>query len=168
MKLAVISDSHDHKNNIIKAVSIINKRNADALVHCGDYISAFVFRWFDGLNDSIKERFYGVYGNNDGDRVFLKENLGQICKLVGMELISEFDGKKVFATHMPNQETVDAIAISGKFDIILYGHTHAVVNKKYDNGVLVINPGECCGYLSGKSTFAMIDTEKMKAEIIEL
>ena len=85
-----------------------------------------------------------------------------------MELISEFDGKRVIASHMPNQETVDAIASSGKFDIVLFGHTHALLNKKYDNGVLVVNPGELCGYLTGRSTFAIIDTNKMEAEIIDL
>lgn len=168
MKIAVVSDSHDHKKKILKAVSKINKKDVDALIHCGDYISAFVVRWFDELHEDIKDRFFGVYGNNDGDRVFLKQNLGQICDLVGMELISEFDGKKVFAAHMPNQETVDAIAFSGKFDIVLYGHTHAFINKKYENGVLVVNPGELCGYLTGKATFALIDTDTLEAEIIEI
>lgn len=168
MKIAIISDTHDHKDNILKAVSIMNERDVDALIHCGDYISAFVVRWFDGLKDKIKHNFTGVYGNNDGDRVFLKENLGQICNLVGNELIANFDSKRVFASHMPNEEIVDAIASSGKFDIVIYGHTHSIVNKKYENGVLVVNPGEACGYLTGKSTFAIIDTEKMEAEIIEL
>ncbi len=168
MKIAVISDTHDHRDNILKAVSIMNERDVDALIHCGDYISAFVVRWFDGLSDKIKKNFTGVYGNNDGDRVFLKDNLGQICNLVGMELIANFDNKRIFASHMPNEETVNAIATSGKFDIVLYGHTHSTVIKKYDNGVLVVNPGEACGYLTEKGTFAIIDTERMDAEIIEL
>ncbi|MBD3197685.1 MAG: YfcE family phosphodiesterase [Candidatus Lokiarchaeota archaeon] len=168
MKIGVISDTHDHMENIRKAVSIMNERNIDALIHCGDYVSPFTFRVFDELNERIKENFHGVFGNNDGDRVFLKENLGQICNFVGMELISEFDGKKIFAAHLPNEETVDAIARSGIFNIILYGHTHSQLINKYDNGVLVVNPGEACGYLSGKSTFAIVDTEKMDAEIIEI
>jgi putative phosphoesterase len=168
MKLAVISDTHDHKDNILKAVSIMNERNVDALIHCGDYVAPFVKRWFDGLNDKIKENFFGVFGNNDGERVFLVKNLGQICDIVGMEINRDFDGKKVYAAHMPTQETIDAIAKSGQYDIVLTGHTHNVVNKKYDNGVLVVNSGEACGYLTGKSTFAIIDTDKMEAEIIDL
>ncbi len=68
---------------------------------------------------------------------------------------------------MPKQETIDALAESGKFDIILSGHTHNMVNRK-ENGVLIINPGELCGYLTNKSTFAIIDTETMNAEIIEI
>ena len=168
MKLAVISDTHDHKDNILKAVSIMNERNVDALIHCGDYVSPFVKRWFDGLNDNIKENFFGVFGNNDGERVFLVKNLGQICDIVGMEINKVFDGKMLFAAHMPTQSTIDALANSKRYDIILSGHTHNLVNKKYDNGVLVVNPGEACGYLTGKSTFAIIDSDKMEVEIIEL
>lgn len=170
MKIAVISDTHDHKDNILRAVSIMNKREVEALIHCGDYVSPFVKRWFDNLNDEIKDNFYGVFGNNDGERLFLKKNLGQICKFPqnANELIIELAGKKIFISHMPTQKTIDALATSGKFNIILTGHTHSLESRKYDNNVLVINPGEVCGYLTGKSTFAIVDTEKMETEIIEL
>jgi putative phosphoesterase len=69
---------------------------------------------------------------------------------------------------MPKQETIEALANSKMFDIILSGHTHIAVNKKYDNGVLVVNPGEVCGYLTDKPTFAIVNTETLEAEIIEI
>jgi len=168
MLIGVISDTHDNRDNILKTIEILNERNVDILIHCGDYVAPFVRKWFDKLNDSIKENFYGVFGNNDGDHPFLKKNLGQICEFVenGNELILEKDGKRIYASHMPKPETIEALAKSGQFDIILSGHTHAMVKKKYDNGVLVINPGEVCGYLTDRATFAIIDTEKMDAEII--
>ena len=168
MKIAVISDTHDHRDNIFKAVSIMNERKVDALIHCGDFVAPFVVRWFNGLNDNIKENFYGVFGNNDGEKLGLKSILGQICEIVGMEINKRFDGKRVYVSHMPTQKTIEALASSGKYDIILTGHTHDVVNDKRANGILVLNPGEACGYLSGKATFGIIDTEKMEAEIIEL
>lgn len=170
MKLAVISDTHDHQNNILKAVSIINEKNVETLIHCGDYCSPFTRRWLNKLNQEIKDNFYGVFGNNDGDHVFLKKNLGEICKFTenGHELILELDGKKIFASHMPKPETIEALAKSGNFNIILSGHTHLFVNKKYNNEVLVVNPGEVCGYLTGKGSFALIDTSKFEAEIIFL
>ena len=168
MKLAVISDTHDHRDNILKAVSIMNERNVDALIHCGDFVAPFVKRWFEGLNENILKKFFAVFGNNDGERVFLLKVLGQICDIVGLEINKNFNGKKVFAAHMPTEKTIEALANSGKYDIILSGHTHNIVNKKYDNDVLVVNPGEACGYLTDKATFAIIDTDKMEAEIIEL
>lgn len=168
MKIGVISDTHDHMNNMSKAVSILNEKNVDALIHLGDYISPFCFREFDNLNDNIKDNFSGVFGNNDGDKVFLKENLGQICNLVGIEFISTMGGKKIIGRHILGEEIIDALVKSEEFDIILFGHTHSVVNKKHDNGVLVVNPGEACGYLSEDATFTIVDTEKMDAEIIEI
>ena len=170
MKLAVVADSHDRQDKILKAVSIMNQKKIDALIHLGDYVSPFVKKWFDELNDSIKKNFYGVFGNNDGERIYLKQNLGQICKLTtnATELILELDGKKIFASHMLQQETIEALAKSGQFNIILSGHTHIIVNTKYKNGVIVLNPGELCGYLTGKATFAIIDIIKMEVEIIEL
>jgi len=170
MKIAVLSDSHDHKDNILKVVSIINERKAEVVIHCGDYVAPFVKRWFDELDDQIKKNFYGVFGNNDGERLFLKQNLGQICRFAenGHELNLELGDKKIYVSHMPRQETISALALSGKYDMILSGHTHVLRNEKYENGVLALNPGEVCGYLTGKSTFAIIDADKLEAEIIEL
>ena len=85
-----------------------------------------------------------------------------------MEMNKDFEGKKVYVSHMPTPNTIEALAHSGKYDIILSGHSHNIVNKKYDNGVIVLNPGEACGYLTQKSTFAIVDTDKMDVEIIEL
>ena len=170
MLVAVISDSHDNRENILKAVSIMNERHVDALIHCGDYCSPFTKNWFDKLNDNIKQNFHGVFGNNDGDPVFLRQNLGKICKFVenGYELLLEFDGKKIYVAHMPKPGVLEALAQSGKFNYVLSGHTHAIVNKKIDNEVIILNPGELCGYLTGKGSFAIIDTEIDYAEIIFL
>ncbi len=167
--IAVISDSHDHRDNILKAVSIINEKNVEVLIHCGDFIAPFVKKWFDRLNDSIKNQFFGVFGNNDGERLYLKQILGQICVFPqnGNEHIIELGGRRIFVSHMPKKETIDALANSGMFDIILSGHSHLMVNKKHKD-VLILNPGEICGYLTDKPTFAIIDTETMEAEIIEL
>ncbi len=167
--IAVISDSHDHRDNILKAVSIINEKNVEVLIHCGDFIAPFVKTWFDRLNDSIKNHFFGVFGNNDGERLYLKQILGQICVFPqnGNEHIIELGGKRIFVSHMPKKETIDALANSGMFDIILSGHSHLMVNRKHKD-VLILNPGEICGYLTDKPTFAIIDTETMEAEIIEL
>ena len=169
MLIAVISDSHDHRDNILKAVSIINEKNVEALIHCGDFVAPFVKKWFDELNDKTKNQFFGVFGNNDGERLYLKQVLGQICVFAqnSNEQIIELGGKRIYFSHMPKKESIDALANSGRFDIILSGHTHSMEIRKYKE-VLIINPGELCGYLTDKPTFAIIDTETMEAEIIEL
>jgi len=168
MKLGVISDSHDNLNMIKKAVNILNKENIDFLIHCGDIISPFISRVFEGLNEKIKNgNFYGVFGNNDGDLLYLIETLGKICKLSSNEAILELAGKKIYVSHGPDPLVIKSLAKSGEFDIIATGHTH---DHKIEtiNNTLVINPGELCGYLTGKATFVIVDLDTMDTRLIEM
>ena len=144
MKIAVISDTHDHRENILKAISIMNERDVDALIHCGDIVAPFVKKWFDGLNSKIKENFYGVFGNNDGEITHLRRVLGQICKFAenGLEHILTIGGKKIFASHFPKPETIEALANSGNFDMVLSGHTHNIVNEKKKMESLLLIQGK--------------------------
>ena len=59
---------------------------------------------------------------------------------------------------MHEPDNLDALAISGKFDAIIYGYTHEIDIRK--GPALVINPGECGGWLSGRRTVALWDVEK--------
>jgi len=168
MKLGVISDSHDNLNMIKKAVNVLNKENIDFLIHCGDIISPFVIRVFENLNENVKNgNFFGVFGNNDGDLLYLIERLGKICKLSSNETILDLAGKKIYVSHGPDPLVIKSLAKSGEFDIICTGHTHDHNIKKINN-TLVINPGELCGYLTGKATFVIVDLEIMDARLIEI
>jgi len=62
---------------------------------------------------------------------------------------------------------LDALIKSQIYDIVIYGHTHKPVIEKQGK-TLVINPGECGGWLSGNSTIALADLDQMTAEIVEL
>jgi hypothetical protein len=68
---------------------------------------------------------------------------------------------------MHEHHVVDALADSGHFDLVIYGHTHKADVRKVKN-TLVVNPGEVSTYLYGKSTVALVDLEKLEAEIVEL
>ena len=52
-------------------------------------------------------------------------------------------------------------------DVVVFGHTHEVVNDLRD-GVLHLNPGECGGWLSDRCTAAILDTDTLAAEIVDL
>jgi putative phosphoesterase len=62
---------------------------------------------------------------------------------------------------------LNALADSGYFNAIVHGHSH-LKGIQLRGKTLLVNPGEVCGYLSGKATIATIDTEKHEAKIIEL
>ena len=102
-----------------------------------------------------------IYGNNDGERAGLKKLLPQ---LVDGPWRGEFDGVAIAMHHWiewfkPGETDGARVVISG--------HTHEIVNEER-NGVLYLNPGECCGWLTGRCTVAVLDTESVRAEIVEL
>jgi hypothetical protein len=51
--------------------------------------------------------------------------------------------------------------------VIFYGHTHKP-EVRIENGRLLVNPGECCGWLSGISTVAVVDLDAMSAQIVTI
>jgi len=156
--IGVISDSHDNMHAIEKALRVFNERHAYMIFHAGDIVSPFTARIFSELaGDMIL-----IYGNNDGDKLYLKERFSGIGTFYDDPYIGKVGGKSIAMTHKP--EIVDALSL--KYDVVIYGHTHEVDVRKEDS--LIVNPGECCGYLTGKKTIALIDLNKMEAEIIEL
>ncbi len=89
-----------------------------------------------------------MFWNNDGVKLLLKEKYHE--KGVGERYEDPYEfelaKKKLIVTHRP--KIVEALALSGAYDVVIYGHTHeAEIEKK--GKTLVVNPGECCGYLTG-------------------
>ncbi|MCX7943967.1 MAG: metallophosphoesterase [Deltaproteobacteria bacterium] len=159
MIIGIISDSHDNITLIKKAISLLNERNVNMVIHAGDYVAPFTVRLFK----EFKCPWIGVFGNNDGE----KKGLTVVSESRIQEPPYELNlgGKSVYITHDINVASEDGI-IPGR-DIIIFGHDHQASIKRINNQ-LYINPGELCGYVSGKSTIAILNTEKMEAEIIEI
>jgi putative phosphoesterase len=65
------------------------------------------------------------------------------------------------------EKLIDDLAESQKYEVIIYGHTHHTDLRKIGK-TLIVNPGECGGWLTGKSTIALLDLEKLEAKIINL
>jgi putative phosphoesterase len=53
------------------------------------------------------------------------------------------------------------------YDVIVHGHTHEARVQRQGK-TLVVNPGETCGYLTGESSIALLDTEMFEAKIVPL
>ena len=64
-------------------------------------------------------------------------------------------------------ELQEEIGEGGKFDLILFGHTHRPLTMRIGRA-LIMNPGEACGFLSGKPTCAVIDLDTMEGSIREI
>ena len=165
MRIGVIADTHDNLPIIEKAIRKLNDEKVDLVLHAGDYVAPFVIPKFKALN----ARLIGVFGNNDGDHEFLKKRFSECpnCEIRGRFAEINADGFKIALLHGDETELLNALINHGNFDGIVHGHSHANVARK--NGkTLIVNPGETCGYLTGKPTIALLDTEKREARIVEL
>ncbi|MCW3984133.1 MAG: metallophosphoesterase [Candidatus Bathyarchaeota archaeon] len=165
MIIGAISDSHDNLPLIEKAIQTLNEQKVNLVLHAGDYVAAFTVDKFKKLTCPL----IGVFGNNDGDHEFLKKRFSQTTNCTVHERFTQLnlDGYKIALLHGHETELLGAILDSGYFDAVVRGHSH-IHSLEYRGKTLSINPGELCGYLTGKPTLALLDTDKHQARIIEL
>lgn len=159
MLIGIISDTHDDMGQIKKVVELFNSREVSEVIHAGDFVSPFTFE----ILGDLKAGFRGIFGNNDGDRLLLRDKSGD--RISSQPYMFELGKKKVAVVHEP--ASVEAFAASGRFDLVVYGHTHAPDVRRI-NGALVVNPGKVAKLHKGRSTAVLLDTENMEPEIIEL
>lgn len=147
MRIAIVSDTHDNMANFNKVIDFLNKENITVMLHCGDICNQSTI-------DEAKKNFKGeitfVRGNGDYE-------LEDVLESMDVEL----GGKKIAFVHYPDKAM--ALAESGQYDLVFYGHTHKPWEEKIGNCRLV-NPGEVAGQRF-KPTFALYDTETDKLEL---
>jgi len=158
-----MADTHDRLEAVEKAVEFFNREGVEHVLHAGDLVSPFVAPIFKKLNAKL----HYVWGNNEGDREFVRLKFGELgIRPLGDFASLELEGRRIALLHGTHQPIVNSLVKSGLFDIIVRGHTHRA--EVIEGKTLVANPGEVCGYLSGRRTVAMLDLAKLRAEIIKL
>ena len=165
MLIGAISDTHDNLPQVEKAVKYLNDQKVGLVLHAGDYVAGFVIPKLKQLNCKL----IGVFGNNDGDHELLKKRFSETtnCTIHERFAAVTVEGCRIALLHGTETELLDAIINSGYFDAVIHGHSHyKSIERK--GKTLAVNPGEVCGYLTGKCTLALLDTAKREAKIIEL
>jgi putative phosphoesterase len=161
MKIGIISDTHDHMGNCRKACAAFAAEGVTTVLHAGDIIAPFIAPVFY----EAKLKLIAVFGNNDGEKLFMRERFADLgYGLHHGPYRFELDGRRICLMHEPR--CLDSLVKSGDFDLVIYGHTHELAIS--EEGTLVVNPGEACGYLTGKATCAVVDLADMSGRIIEL
>lgn len=161
MIIGIMADSHDNLPKIEKAVNFFNQQNVELVLHAGDFIAPFVGEKLKNL----KALFIGVFGNNDGEKEGLKAKIDAFGGEIHIPPFSfNFKDKNILLLHDPAK--LGNMNISD-FDLIVYGHTHREEIKK-EKDTLLVNPGECGGWLTGKSSVGLIDLSNMQVDIVEV
>jgi putative phosphoesterase len=150
MKVGIISDSHDNLPLIRAAVRTFTEAAVEAIIHAGDIIAPFVAKELLAAGLPV----HAVFGNNDGERKHLPEVLENIRQ--GPRAF-ELGGKKFLLAH--DRTSVSCADLEG-IDILVIGHTHEY--RVEPGPLLVINPGESGGWITGNPTVAILDTKAME------
>lgn len=161
MKIAIISDIHDNRINLLKCLNWCQENAVESIICCGDLTND---ESLELLSKSFAGKIYLVEGNAE---IYDADNLKKYgnIKLFGKRGRVEINGKKICFCHEPS--LISDFFEKEKCDIIFYGHTHKPweENKK---GARVINPGTLGGVFT-RSTFAFWDTgtEDIKLKLLE-
>ncbi|BBE31634.1 phosphoesterase [Tepiditoga spiralis] len=151
----LISDTHDNLDKLKKLPNIIKKNSIKTIFHCGDFISPFTLKFF--MYENVD--FYGVFGNNDGERVILSQK-SNVSIVPGPRFL-EINNKKIYMMHEPY--SLKAAKNSKLYDYIFFGHTHEKFHEQMNN-TQIINPGEGSGWLTNQATYVIINPENNKIE----
>ena len=159
MKVGVISDTHDRLPTFRRAIAMFKRLKAEAVFHAGDYVAPFAAEVI--APQELPMPLHCVYGNNDGERAGLKAVLPNV---VEGPLRAKRGDRSIVMHH--SIETLQPSETSHA-DVLICGHTHEPINESR-NGMLLLNPGECCGWVTDRCTVALLDLDTLKADIIEV
>lgn len=160
MKIGVIADSHDNVPKIKAAVDLFNRARVQHVLHAGDFVAPFAIEPLRQLECPL----LAVFGNNDGEHLGLAariREIGEVQPYMATTLLAE---RRIAVVHYP--ELAEPLAKSGNFDLVVYGHTHRVDQRRGDS--LLLNPGEAGGWLTGACTVAVVDLARLEVELLEI
>jgi len=159
--IGILADTHDNLGMVRRAVRLFNDMGCDLVIHAGDFVAPFAAAELRNLVCSVR----AVFGNCDGEKAGLTrafEGLGEIREAPD---IFSHGGLRFLVSHMDGP--VKRLMVAKACDVIVFGHTHKPFTERSD-GILLINPGEAGGWLSGKSTVALFDPKNMSVDIVPL
>lgn len=164
MKIAILSDVHDHRDNLSKCTINIQSQSVDHIIHLWDYgapsacVKPLVELWIP---------LTGIRWNNDGEawmimKLFEWADHAEILKTTYWSV--ELWWTKIFMTHYDDLALI--VAQSGIFDLVLYGHNHLRdLHIIWDT--IVANPGAILGDRESAS-YAIYDSDTNQLVHIEL
>lgn len=157
MKLCILSDSHDNRALLGKAVEDAKNLGASAVLHCGDVVAPTTLRVLLKIGLPV----HVIHGNNTGDLVSLcklsKEH-AQVLHYYGQDASLTLAECRIFAVHFPHY--AHAMALTGDYDIVCCGHDHKTSITHYQTvkgtTATVINPGTVGG-VGAEPTYILAD-----------
>jgi putative phosphoesterase len=161
LQVGILADSHDCLPRIKDAIKRLNSEPIELVLHAGDYSAPFVTDYYRAL----KAHMIGVFGNNDAEKSQLRDRFAEAGhEIKGRFAEVEAGNLRIALTHGDEDSLLRSLTTCGGYNVVVHGHTHEA-SVTEEGRTLVINPGEICGYLTGKNTFAILNTSERKARL---
>lgn len=161
MLLGIFADSHDHLDNLRRAVDVFNDAGCEQVLFAGDLVSTFCTPPLRKLRCKI----VGCYGDNEGNKEGLQAGFSILGTLAEAPVFwTSPDGLRFVLVHMERQLRT----VNDDFDVCVYAHTHKPRQSRDERGRLFLNPGETSGWTFGRPTVMLFNTTTQEATIIDL
>ncbi len=159
--IGIMADTHDNLHSIKQAVRLFNETGCSLVIHAGDFVAPFAARELENLNCPVK----AVFGNCDGEKKGLEKVFNLFGEIKKAPLAFNHENLNFLVIHVPAARGF--YPASEKYNVIIFAHTHKPEIRHEKKNVL-INPGEAGGWVSGKSTVALLDPKTLSVDIITL
>lgn len=134
MRLGLMADTHDNVERTRTALSLLEERDVEALLHMGDLASPRMLELFDGWSVRL------CRGNVDHEHAILEAvaDLDHLAYAVKHELAAS--GRRIGIIHGDDKARLESMIASGAFDLVCHGHSHRFRDERI-GGTRVVNPG---------------------------
>jgi putative phosphoesterase len=163
MKIGILSDSHNHINNLVAALKLFDREGIHTLICCGDLVDAGCVPLFAGLELHLVE------GNMDPDPHALARGVEQLGhgSSFGLEYETTLDHKRLLVLHGHLVDRLYETIHSGLYDYVIHGHTHRRRDEHIGN-TRVLNPGALGGTRYESRSVVILDLARDDLRVIEI
>lgn len=158
MHIGILSDTHSRYDTVEKALKMLQERNINFVIHCGDIEDSETVWLFQGFTAHF------VFGNCDTER----HSILQAVHGIGETLHDgygrlELEGVKIAFMHGDDRRLLHDLEVSEAFDFLFYGHTHKAEEHR-TGPTRVINPGAL--HRANPKTLVVLDLATRAVESI--
>lgn len=174
MLVGVLSDIHNHLENLKKAIEFFNTQKVNLVCFCGDLTLPSTLEVFKLLNTSVRAVFGNMdAGNEKGILEKIKQEKLKILYPKTFYWEFKFFEKKIGVFHGHDQFLMEELLYQKNLDIVFSGHTHNFYQKWINKKTLWVNPGAIVGWTGLERrpvtpTVAIVDLKKNRVEKVRL
>ncbi|GIV66840.1 MAG: YfcE family phosphodiesterase [Chloroflexota bacterium] len=161
MKVAILSDTHNHLANLQKALRIVEEEKIQTIIHCGDVTT---------VETALLLSPYQVilaYGNGDFNSGEIRDTLmrNNPASFAGPVFQGDLDNLRIAVTHGHLVSTFQNLLNCRQFDLIFFGHSHRR-EERIQGNTRLINPGALGGLKKEERSFCILDTHNRQIRFV--